>query len=220
MSDVWSDRAEAYRTSPTHAAGVDLESVVELCNPHEGVKVLDVATGGGHVARRLREEGAEVVTADPAPGMQADVVCFAEDLPFADGSFDVVVARIAAHHFADIGKAVGEMARVSKGAVVVADMLYRTEDEHDAEKLRVPTHVRSLTAAEWRELLESAALEVEQELFFTRSHEFDPWLARTGCTGADAERVRELLAPFTSEDGTEWSSEFIVLKALKPMSDI
>ena len=218
MSDVWSDRAEAYRTSPTHAAGVDLESVVELCNPHAGVKILDVATGGGHVARRLREEGAEVVTADPAPGMQADVVCSAEDLPFADGSFDVVVTRIAAHHFADIGKAVGEMARVSNDVVVVADMLYRTEEEHDAEKLRDPTHVRSLTAAEWRELLESAALDVEQELFFTRSHDFEPWLARTGCTGADAERVRELLAPFTSEDGTAWSSEFIVLKARKSQS--
>ena len=30
--------------------------------------VLDVATGGGHVARRLREAGATVVTVDPAPG--------------------------------------------------------------------------------------------------------------------------------------------------------
>ncbi len=215
MSDVWSDRAEAYRTSPTHAAGVDLESVVELCNPHAGVKVLDVATGGGHVARRLREEGAEVVTADPAPGMRADVLCAAEDLPFAGGSFDVVVTRIAAHHFTDIGKAVGEMARVSNSVVVVADMLYRTEDEHEAEKLRDPSHVRSLTAEEWRELLESAALEVEQELYFTRTHEFDSWLARTGCEGAEADRVRELLAAYTSDDGTTWSSEFIVLKARK-----
>ncbi len=215
MSDVWSDRAEAYRTSATHAAGVDLDAVVELCNPHAGVKALDVATGGGHVARRLREEGAEVVTVDPAPGMRADVVCPAEDLPFADGSFDVVVTRIAAHHFADIGKAVGEMARVSNSIVVVADMLYRTEEEQEAEKLRDPTHVRSLSADEWRELLESAALEVEQELFFSRTHEFDSWLARTGCQGADADRVRELLAPYTSEDGTTWSNEFIVLKARK-----
>ncbi len=215
MSDVWSDRAEAYRTSATHAAGVDLDAVVELCNPHAGVKALDVATGGGHVARRLRDAGAEVVTVDPAPGMRADVVCPAEDLPFADGSFDVVVTRIAAHHFADIGKAVGEMARVSNSVVVVADMLYRTEEEQEAEKLRDPTHVRSLSAAEWRELLESAALEVEQELFFSRTHEFDSWLARTGCQGADADRVRELLAPYTSDDGTTWSNEFIVLKARK-----
>src|SRR5205823_5055394 len=120
----WSDRAQAYRESPTHREGPDLDLVVEWCEPEEGVKALDVATGGGHVARRLREEGAEVVTTDAAPGMQPDVVCPAEDLPFADGSFDVVVSRIAAHHFDDIGKALGEMARVSNRVVVIEDMLY------------------------------------------------------------------------------------------------
>ena len=88
--------------------------MVELCNPHPGVKSLDVATGGGHVARRLREKGAEVVTVRRvARACRPDVVAPAEDLPFADGSFDVVVSRIAAHHFDDLGKAVGEMARVA-----------------------------------------------------------------------------------------------------------
>ena len=74
MSNLWDSRAQAYPDSPTHAGDADLDIVVEMCNPHDGVKVLDVATGGGHVARRLREEGAEVVTLDPSPGMQPDVV--------------------------------------------------------------------------------------------------------------------------------------------------
>lgn len=215
MTNAWDERAELYRTSVTHATGDDLDAVVELCNPHQGVKALDVATGGGHVARRLREEGAEVVTTDASPGMQPDVVCRAEDLPFADGSFDVVVSRIAAHHFDDIGKGIGEMARVSNRVLVIEDMLYRTEDEQEAEKLRDPTHVRSLSPAEWRELLESAALEVEQELFFSKEHDMDEWLARTGCTGEDADRVRQLLTPYTSEDGTTWSNDYIVVKARK-----
>ena len=73
MTDIWNERAEAYRTSQTHASGDDLDLVVEWCEPAEGVTVLDVATGGGHVARRLREAGAEVVTVDAAPGMQPDV---------------------------------------------------------------------------------------------------------------------------------------------------
>ena len=34
-----------------------------------------------------------------------------------------------------------------------------------------------------------------------KTHPFDAWLARTGCEGAEAERVRELLAPLTSADG-------------------
>ncbi len=58
MSDVWSERAEAYRTSSTHATDADLDIVVELCEPRAGMTALDVATGGGHVARRLRERPA------------------------------------------------------------------------------------------------------------------------------------------------------------------
>ena len=214
-SSAWDSRAEAYRSSATHASGEDLDAVVELCNPHGGVKILDVATGGGHVARRLREHGAEVVTCDASPGMQPDVVTPAENLPFADGSFDVVVSRIAAHHFDDIGKGIGEMARVSNSVLVIQDMLYRNDDEQEAEKLRDPTHVRSLPPDEWRELLASAGLEIEQELSFSKMHDFDEWLARTGCQGAEAERVRELLAPYTSDDGASWSNDYIVVKARK-----
>jgi len=213
--NAWDSRADAYRRSVTHATGDDLDAVVDLCNPHSGVKILDVATGGGHVARRLREHGAEVVTCDAAAGMQPDVVAPAEHLPFADGSFDVVVSRIAAHHFDDIGAAIGEMVRVSNRVLVIEDMLYRTEEEQEAEKLRDPTHVRSLATDEWHELLESGALEVEQELFFSKTHDFDEWLARTGCEGADAERVRELLAPYTSDDGSTWTNDYIVVKARK-----
>ncbi|MGZ4334211.1 MAG: class I SAM-dependent methyltransferase [Gaiellaceae bacterium] len=215
MTDIWGDRAEAYRTSVTHASDADLDTVVEMVSPQKGMKVLDVASGGGHVARRLREHGAEVVTSDASPGMQADVVCRAEDLPFADGSFDVVTCRIAPHHFADIGAAVGEMARVSGRVVVIEDTLYTSEEVERAEKLRDPTHVRNLDEAEWRELLESAGLAVERVEFFRKTHDLDDWLARTGCTGEDAERVRELLASITSVDGATWQDTKIILEARK-----
>ncbi len=215
MSDPWGDRAERYRTSPTHAGDADLDIVVEMCDPREGVKVLDVATGGGHVARRLRDQGAEVVTCDASPGMQPDVVCAAEDLPFADGSFDVVVTQIAAHHFQDIGTAVGEMARVANRLVVVEDTLYTAEEIEEAERLRDPTHVRSYDEDEWRDVLQSAGLEVERVEFFRKTHDLDDWLARTDCAGEDAERVRELLAPWSSDDGSTWRDTKILIAARK-----
>jgi SAM-dependent methyltransferase len=215
MSDPWNERADAYRTSVTHAKDPDLDIVVEMCDAGDGVKALDVATGGGHVARRLREQGAHVVTTDAAPGMKPDVVCRAEDLPFADGSFDVVVSRIAPHHFVDIGQAVGEMARVSNRLIVIEDTQYTSEEVEAAEKLRDPTHVRSYSEEEWRELLVSAAFEVERVEHYRKTHDFEDWLARCDCTGEDAERVRELLAPWSSEDGTTWSDVKVILKARK-----
>ena len=214
----WSERAQAYRESPTHREGPDLDLVVEWCEPAEGIKALDVATGGGHVARRLREEGAEVVTLDPSPGMQADVVARAEDLPFADGSFDVVVSRIAPHHFADIRAAIAEMGRVSNQLVVIEDTLFSSDRHEQAEKLRDPTHVRNYTETEWTDFLGEAGLELEQAERFEKVHPLEPWLARTGCVGEEAERVKELLADRMTEDGSAWTDTKLVIRARKPQS--
>ncbi len=196
MTDRWSTHAEAYRESEAHRSGADLDLLVEWA---KGRTALDVATGGGHVARRLRQAGFDVVTVDPAPGMQADVVSRAEHLPFADGSFDVVVTRIAPHHFADVGAAVQEMARVSGGLVLVVDNLYRGDRVEEAERLRDPTHVRNYGEEEWRELFAQAGLEVEAVELVDTDIDAEAWLARAGCEGDEAERVRALLSDRLSD---------------------
>jgi SAM-dependent methyltransferase len=194
VTDVWSERAQAFRESATHREGPDLDLLIEWCEPGEGVQALDVATGGGHVARRLREAGCDVVSVDPAPGMQPTVVARAEHIPFADDSFDVVACRIAPHHFEDVRAAVREMARVSKDRVVVQDNLYLGDEVEEAEKLRDPTHVRCYSEDEWRTFFADAGLRVEAERVFERSVEVKPWLARVETPEEDAARVRELLA--------------------------
>ncbi|RDI74783.1 Methyltransferase domain-containing protein [Gaiella occulta] len=191
MSDVWSGRARLYVDSDAHRGGADLEQIVAWA---EGARsAVDVATGGGHVARRLREAGIDVVTCDPAPGMQPDVVCRAESLPFADGCVDVVACRTAAHHFADVRKAVSEMARVSADRVLIVDTVHMGDAVEEAEKLRDPSHVRNYTDAEWREIVREAGLGVDDARFYEHSMDFVAWLARTGCEGDDARRVAALL---------------------------
>ena len=193
MTDLWSDRADAYRTSAIHSQGLDLDLTVEWCEPGPGVTVLDVATGGGHVARRLRELGATVVTVDPAPGMKADTTAPAEDLPFADGSFDAVACRVAAHHFADVLQAVKEMARVAKHRVVICDNTFVSESSEEADRVRDPSHVRNYGIAEWHSFFELAGLDVAAEEFMQRPLEIQPWLDRAQTPPQDQPRVRELL---------------------------
>jgi SAM-dependent methyltransferase len=192
MNDTWSERAAAYRDSPAHREGPDLDLIVEWA---QGAKTaLDVATGGGHVARRLREAGLQVVTTDAAPGMQPDVVSRAEDLPFADGSFDLVVSRLGAHHYDDAQAAVAEMARVAADRVIVVDNLFGGESLEEAERVRDPSHVRSYSEDDWRTMLESSGLEVAEVRISDYRVELQPWLDRAGCEGEDAERVRMLAA--------------------------
>jgi len=191
VTDLWSGRAEAYRTSDAHREGPDLDVLVEWAAG--AGTALDVATGGGHVARRLREAGIQVVSCDPAPGMRPDVVCRAEHLPFADDSFDVVVTRVAAHHYQDVRQAAAEMARVAAETVIVVDNSFVSDEVEEAEKLRDPSHVRNYTEAEWRQFLEQAGLAVEEVCFFEKPIALQPWLDRCGCEGTVAERVIALL---------------------------
>lgn len=200
MTDVWSERAEAFRESQAHREGPDLDLLVELCEPDDGVQALDVATGGGHVARRLSEAGCNVVSVDPAPGMRPTVVARAEKIPFADASFDVVACRIAAHHFDDVPAAMREMARVSRDRVVVEDNLFTSEEFEEAERLHDPTHVRCYSEQEWRTFFAEAGLAVEETETFERWLDVEAWLARVETPEADAARARELLAD-RIEDG-------------------
>jgi SAM-dependent methyltransferase len=199
MTDVWSARAEAYRTSEAHREGPDLDILVEWA---AGARTaLDVATGGGHVARRLRDAGLEVVSSDPAPGMRPDVVCPAEDLPFANESFDVVACRVGAHHFADVEAAIRELARVARDCVLVVDNLFVDEVAEEADRVRDPSHVRNYSESEWRALFEAAGLRVVEARRFERAISVAPWLDRSGCRGDEAKQVRALLADRIEGDG-------------------
>jgi SAM-dependent methyltransferase len=212
VTNLWDERAAAYVESDAHRGGEDLEQLVHWA---VGTRTaLDVATGGGHVARRLREEGLEVVTLDPSPGMSPDVIGRAEHIPFADGAFDVVACRTAAHHFADPAGAVREMARVACDRVLLVDTEFMGEDVEQAEAVRDPSHVRNYTEAEWRGFAEDAGLRVEAVGHFEHSFDLGSWLARTGCAGEEAERAVALLGD-RARDG-RLTLRKIALKAVKP----
>jgi ubiquinone/menaquinone biosynthesis C-methylase UbiE len=203
--------AEGYVTSPTHARGAELDLLVEMAEPQTDWVVLDVATGGGHTALRFAPLVARVIATDITPRMLAEAESFirqqgidnvdyevadAEDLPFDDGSFELVTCRIAPHHFADSALFVREAARVLKrgGLLLVQDHLLPEERETaryvDAfEKVRDPSHNRALSETEWVALFAEAELTVERAEQVAKRHDFSSWTGRQECPPQTVSRL-------------------------------
>ncbi|HEY4998549.1 MAG TPA: class I SAM-dependent methyltransferase [Usitatibacter sp.] len=85
-----------------------------------GMRVLDIATGTGLVAREAMALGGRVVGLDPSAGMLSEaqrlsfplVRALGEKLPFADASFDFVTMGFALRHVADLDTLFAEIRRV------------------------------------------------------------------------------------------------------------
>lgn len=194
--------AAGYAVSQGHAKGDELARVAELAGgvPIGDRRALDIATGAGHTAFALAPFVAEVIASDATPQMllqtQAGAIsrglanvetalADAHDLPFPDASFDIVTCRIAPHHFSALPLAVREMARVTKpgGMVLVVDSVVPEDPDLDAflnhvEVLRDPSHVRSRTETEWRQLFEDNHLTLIAAERYPHTHDYADWVAR------------------------------------------
>jgi ubiquinone/menaquinone biosynthesis C-methylase UbiE len=96
----------------------------------EAATVVDIGTGPGRLPVELarRRSDLRLVGVDPSVDMvalgraNADkagvedrvsfIAAYAEDLPFAPGTFDLVISTLSAHHWSDPTRALAELARV------------------------------------------------------------------------------------------------------------
>lgn len=187
-----------------------LEWVVGQLNLDPSFVVLDVAAGTGHLGRALAPRVKRVVAVDLTEAMIAEGrreaaraglgnIEFgqgrAEDLPYPDSSFDMVVTRLSLHHFADPRPAVREMARVCKPAcqVGIMDMISPDDPALNAsynriERLRDPSHTRCLTRAELGRVMTDAGLKIVQTVAREIEVDVARWLEMTG-TGPGQRRI-------------------------------
>jgi ubiquinone/menaquinone biosynthesis C-methylase UbiE len=101
-----------------------------------GRRLLDVGGGTGNYARALAAEGWEPVVLDRSPAMLARAAAKglptvegdAQDLPFADASFDAAMLVAMLHHVEDPERAVGETRRVVRPGGRIALMGWSQED--------------------------------------------------------------------------------------------
>ncbi|WP_233550976.1 class I SAM-dependent methyltransferase [Amnibacterium setariae] len=142
--DAWSTVAAEWAATwgaaaaPAHAALLDATVV------GAGARLLDVGCGSGELLRIAADRGALVAGCDPAPGMLALARRAApeaalreagvEDLPWPDGSFDVVTAVNALHLADDEEGALAELRRVlvPGGRIAVASWAEHAANDLDA----------------------------------------------------------------------------------------
>lgn len=218
---IFGQHAQNYVNSPTHAGGDSLAKLLDAVQPQAGWLVLDIATGGGHVALACARLGAQTIAGDLTLPMlhaarqhhqnnEVHTVTYvqhdAEKLPFAANSLDLITCRIAPHHFPDVAAFVRECARVLKpqGRLGIVDII---SPEAPAvarycnlfETLRDPSHVWAYSLSDWSVFFEQAALLVEYTERLGLAQQVGTWAQRVGCDDRTIERLRVMLLQAPAE---------------------
>lgn len=128
----------------------------------DGARILDICTGNGAVARLAAEVAAvrqrkvtidavDSATINPVRlGLGADLIRFssrtpAENLPFADGTFDVIVGQYAIE-YTDVERTLAELRRVSRPSVALRFVTHATEGVAVQQAQRQLADVKRLCA--------------------------------------------------------------------------
>ena len=172
--------------------------------------VLEVAAGTALYGRALAAAVTVVIAVDLTPEMLEagkagadrdglrNVVFEVGDataLPYLDHSFDLVISRLAIHHFPDASVPLREMLRVCRpgGVIAAIDMVVVEDDCKDVfnelERRRDPAHTNALTRSELIGAVMGLGASVEHTATWENVLEPEAWFAQTGTASEDIDVV-------------------------------
>ena len=216
VRESFTTQATAFAANPWVTDEQRITRLVSAARLTGAERVLDIATGPGYIAEAFAKDSREVVGMDLTEAMLAIAhgrtaehgvknITFrtgdAQNLPFDESEFDVVVCRLALHHVQQPAKVVSGMARVCRrdGIVLVED-IYASEHSARAayqdrwEILRDPSHVRALPLSELLHIFRDAGLEIETvNTADDLCPEVERWMATTKVPAERAAEIRRLL---------------------------
>ena len=220
--DQFSKQAIPFSTAKTIADRRALQLLVDFGGAGPQDTVLDVACGGGNVVCAFAEVVRHATGIDMTPAMLDRARTMAKDkglrnvswdqgqatsLPYADGSFTIVVTRFSFHHFIEPLAVLKEMVRVCApgGRVLVADMHTSIDAAKGAEfnrmeLLRDPSHVRALPVAELKALFPAAGLPAAKITFYELRDELENLLGRSFPNPGDGDSIREIFRASARDD--------------------
>jgi SAM-dependent methyltransferase len=120
--ELWAGRAEAYQRGFARLTAHTARALLDAAGVGVGVRLLDVGTGPGVIARAAVARGAQVTAVDAEPSMAEaaarnvpglDVrVAVLPDLPLGDGEFDAVTGNFVINAMGDPPAVLAELRRV------------------------------------------------------------------------------------------------------------
>jgi ubiquinone/menaquinone biosynthesis C-methylase UbiE len=244
--------AEAYSRSWSHRTGETIEVLEQMVakNGRRFHHAVDIATGTGFAAFTIAPYAERVTATDITPQMldqarsiaaerQIANITFslmaAESLQFPDQSADLVICRIAAHHFLEFDAFLSEANRVLEpgGVLVVCDTSAPEDPEladwmNDIEVRRDTSHILNRSPSQWQQALETHGFNVTDAQVCSTWHEMEDWTSRAQVPDDERLRIRaDFLATTPAhrdafqitigDDGViKWSWDAAVLRAEKP----
>lgn len=218
--------AASYVSSQIHKNGADLQILMKMASLSGQEKLLDIATGGGHIANAFAPYVKKVTALDLTAEMLVAAERFvkgnghqniefiqgdAENLPFSDESFDVVTCRIAPHHFSNVNKFVYETFRVLKpgGQFLLNDNVAPEDDELDEfynyiEKIRDYSHFRAWKKSEWLRMLELSQFEISEFHRFGKTFQFESWSNQMKLPEAEKETLNRYILSASNKINTKF----------------
>lgn len=220
--DQFTRQATPFSTAKTIANEEALQRLVEACGAGPADTVLDVACGGGLVACAFARVVRRVEGIDITPAMLERARALAAEkgltntrwrqgdvlpLPYPDASFTIVTSRFTFHHFQDPLGVLREMKRVCVpgGRIAVVDTDASAEPAKAAEfnrmeRLRDPSHVRAMPAAELIGLFHTAGLPDPRRSPYELRDELENLLQRSFPNPGDDEKIRALFRASAADD--------------------
>jgi len=220
--DQFTRQATPFSTATTIASEEALRLLVDACGAGRDDTVLDVACGGGLVVCAFAQvvRAAEGIDITPAMLDRARALATekgltntrwrqgeAVPLPYADASFTIVTSRFTFHHFQDPLAVLREMTRVCApgGRVAVVDTDASSDPVKAAafnrmERLRDPSHVRAMPAAELIGLFEAAGLSAPRRRSYELRDDLDNLLRRSFPNPGDDDKIRALFRASAGDD--------------------
>jgi len=174
------DKKEAYLDS------FEKDKLLPLLGDVHGKRILDVGAGTGRLAMRLSRLGAKITALDISSEMLGvlrtksqnlieTVLGDAEDLPFPDNSFDIVISTFHIVHLKDLKRFFDQVYRVLKvdGEFLVTNINQKRPPEVKTKEGVIEIESYYHRPEKVKEVMEELAFGIEQEVFVK---EGDVWV--------------------------------------------